>query len=470
MSEPDASAPVVPAPNALPRVLTLLDGTTFVVGAIIGSGIFLKVDTVDTALGPFGFGPIIGVWILMGLVTLSGSLAIGELAVLYPHAGGPYVYLREVYGKLVAFLWGWTEFWVVRTGSIGALACATTLYLNQIVPLSHTQQMLTAIAIVVGLSTSAILSTKGSALVQNWLTFIKVAFLGAIIVLPAAMGYADTGPGHWQPVWEPTGGTDFWKAIGVAIIAVMWPYHGWVDLAPVAEEMKDPERNVPLGLGLGLGIVAGVYVLANLSYHLMFTITEIAGTKTIAADVFQTLFGPIGAQIAAAGVMCSTLGANNATVMCGPRIYFAMARDGLLPDRLQHVHRRWQTPANAIFAQGVWAVVLIVAFFNWKAKPKDAFDALTESVVCAGLVFFSLTVAAVYILRWTQPDTPRAYRTWGYPLTPALLISVYAFAFVQLLRKTPEQIIAIAALILSGAVYYAWVTRRERRSEQAPCE
>jgi APA family basic amino acid/polyamine antiporter len=285
-----------------------------------------------------------------------------------------------------------------------------------------------------------------------------------------AMGYADTGPGHWQPVWEPTGGKDFWKAMGVAIIAVMWPYHGWVDLAPVAEEMKDPERNVPLGLGLGLGIVAAVYVLANLSYHLMFTITEIAGTKTIAADVFQTLFGPIGAKIAAAGVMCSTLGANNATVMCGPRIYFAMARDGLLPDRLQHVHRRWQTPANAIFAQGLWAVILIVAFFAWKPKPKDAFDALTDSVVCAGLVFFSLTVAAVYILRRTRPDAPRAYRTWGYPITPALLIGVYAFAFVQLLREAPGQIIAIAALILSGAVYYAWVTRRGARAEKPPID
>jgi APA family basic amino acid/polyamine antiporter len=463
MSQADVATP---APNALPRVLNLFDGTTFVVGAIIGSGIFLKVDTVDTELGPFGFGPIIGVWILMGLVTLSGSLAIGELAALYPHAGGPYVYLREVYGKLPAFLWGWTEFWVVRTGSIGALACATTLYLNQIVPLSHYQQMGVAIAIVVGLSLSAIVSTKGSAMVQNWLTFIKIAFLAAIIVLPVAMGHANTGPGHWQPVWDSSSrGAGFWEAMGVAIIAVMWPYHGWVDLAPVAEEIKDPERNVPRALGLGLGIVAGVYVLANLSYHLMFPIAEIAKTKTIAADVFQTLFGPIGAKIAAAGVMCSTLGANNATVMCGPRIYFAMARDGLLPHRLQYVHRRWQTPANAIFAQGLWAVLLLVVFFAWKPQPKDAFDGLTDSVVCAGLVFFSLTVAAVYILRWTRPDAPRAYRTWGYPITPALLIGVYAFAFVQLLRKTPEQIIAIAALILTGAVYYGWVMRSKRRTE-----
>jgi basic amino acid/polyamine antiporter, APA family len=465
MSESDAPAPVVPAPNALPRVLTLFDGTTIVVGAIIGSGIFLKVDTVDTALGPFGFGPIIGVWILMGIVTLCGSLALGELAALYPHAGGPYVYLREVYGKLTAFLWGWTEFWVVRTGSIGALACATTLYLNQIMPLSKTQQMLTAIAIVVGLSLSAILSTKGSALVQNWLTFIKVAFLAAIIVLPVAMGYADAGPGHWQPVWEPTGGSTFWSAMGVAIIAVMWPYHGWVDLAPVAEEIKDPERNVPRALGLGLGIVVAVYVLANLSYHLMFTMTQIAGTKTIAADVFQTLFGPIGAQIAAAGVMCSTLGANNATVMCGPRIYFAMARDGLLPDRLQHIHGRWQTPANAIFVQGVWAILLILAFFAWKPNPKDAFDGLTDSVVCASLVFYSLTVSAVYVLRRTRPDAPRAYHTWGYPVTPALLIAVYAFAFVRQLLDTPEQTIAITALILSGAVYYAWMTRRAAGAE-----
>uniref|UniRef100_A0A7C2NVI8 APC family permease n=1 Tax=Schlesneria paludicola TaxID=360056 RepID=A0A7C2NVI8_9PLAN len=463
MSDSPSSAPATAPVTALPRVLTLFDGTTIVVGAIIGSGIFLKVDSVDTALMPFGFGPIIGVWILMGLVTLCGSLALGELAALYPQAGGPYVYLREVYGKLPAFLWGWTEFWVVRTGSIGALACASTLYLNQIVPLTVNQQMFTAIGIVAALSLSAILSTKGSAVVQNWLTFIKVAFLAGIIVLPAVMGHADAGEGHWQPVWQSSSESSFWQAMGIAIIAVMWPYHGWIDLAPVAEEIKEPERNVARALGLGLAIVAGVYVLANLSYHLMFPMSHIAGTKTIAADVFQGLFGPWGRQLAAAGVMCSTLGANNATILCGPRIYFAMARDGLLPARLQYIHARWQTPANAILAQGVWTILLILAFFAWKKDdPKGAFDGLTDSVVCAGLVFFSMTVGAVYLLRWTRPDAPRAYRTWGYPLTPALLIGVYAFAFVRQIMDAPQQMIAIAALIASGAMYYAWATRRAR--------
>lgn len=480
MSQADAGPS---ATHALPRVLTLFDGTTIVVGAIIGSGIFLKVDKVDTALQAYGFAPIIGVWMLMGLVTLCGSLALGELAALYPHAGGPYVYLREVYGKLPAFLWGWTEFWVVRTGSIGALACATTLYLDQIVPLSQSAQMSTAIAIVVGLSLSAIVSTKGSAIVQNWLTFIKVAFLAGIIALPTLMGHADAGPGHWQPLWQPTGGTGFFAAMGAAIMAVMWPYHGWIDLAPIAEEIQEPERNVPRALGIGLGIVAGIYVLANLSYHLVFTMSEISQTKTIAADVFTVLFGPIGGKIAAAGVMCSTLGANNATVMCGPRIYFAMARDGLLPERLRHVHGRWQTPANAILAQGLWAVVLILMFFYWNDAPKaplnasaeivaeaapvarsssrvkDAFDKLTDSVVSAGLVFFSLTVGAVYVLRRTRPDVPRPYHTWGYPVTPALLIAVYTFALVQQLMSAPEQTLAIAALVATGAIYYAWVTR-----------
>jgi APA family basic amino acid/polyamine antiporter len=459
---------VAEAGPALPRVLTLFDGTTIVVGAIIGSGIFLKVDTIDGALMPFGFGPIIGVWVLMGLVTLCGSLALGELAALYPQAGGPYVYLREVYGKLPAFLWGWAEFWVVRTGSIGALAYASALYLNRIVPLTSQQQMLTAIAIVAGLSLSAILSTKGSAVVQNWLTFIKVAFLAAIIVLPVVMGHANAGEGHWQPVWRTSSDSDFWQALGIAIIAVMWPYHGWIDLASVAEEIKEPERNVARALGMGLGIVAGVYVLANLSYHLVFPMEHIAGTKTIAADVFEVLFGPVGQQVAAAGVMCSTLGANNATILCGPRIYFAMARDGLLPARLEHVHRQWQTPANAIFAQGVWTAILIVGFYVWKNDdPKGAFDALTDSVVCAGLVFFSMTVGAVYILRRTRPDAPRAYRTWGYPVTPALLIGVYAFAFVRQIMDEPQQTLAIAALIATGGLYYAWVTRRAARQRAA---
>lgn len=447
-----------PAPQTLPRVLTAWDGTAIVVGSIIGSGIFLKVGNVDAALKDFGFGPIIGVWAVVGLVTLCGSLALGELAAMFPQAGGPYLYLREAYGQLTAFLWGWTEFWVVRTGSVGALACATALYLDQVVPLTRFGQEAVAIGIVVGLSIAGVVSTRWSASLQNWFTVIKVLFLAAIIVLPVLMFRADVS--HWTPVIATSSENSFWRALGIALIAVMWPYDGWINLAPVAEDMQEPHRNVPRALAWGMTLVVTVYVLANLSYHLVLTMDQVAQTKAIASDVFQVLFGPLGAKVAALGVMCSTFGATNSNMLCGPRIYFAMARDGLLPARLNHVHTQWQTPANAIMAQGVWTVLLIVIFFAWKDDPKSAFDGLTDSVIFAGLIFYSLTVGAVYVLRRTHPETPRAYRTWGYPFTPALLIGVYLFAFVRQLWDDWQQMTAVLALMAAGVLWYAWCKRR----------
>jgi APA family basic amino acid/polyamine antiporter len=240
----------------------------------------------------------------------------------------------------------------------------------------------------------------------------------------------------------------------------MWPYDGWINLAPVAEDLREPQRNIPRALTWGMLTVITVYVLANVSYHVVLPMAEIAQTKTIAADVYQRLFGPLGASLAAVGVMCSTFGATNSNVICGPRIYLAMARDGLLPARLHHVHAAWETPANAILAQGLWTVVLIVVFYAWKSDPKAAFDGLTDAVIFAGLIFYGLTVAAVYILRRTQPHQPRPYRTWGYPWTPALLIGVYAFALTRQLIDQWRQLSFVVALIAAGIVYYSVVTRR----------
>ncbi len=459
MSEPPES------PRALPRLLSLLDGVAIVVGSMIGSGIFLKAGNVDAALMRFGIGPVLGVWLLVGLVTLCGALALAELAAMYPHAGGPYIYLREAYGRLPAFLWGWTEFWVMRSCSIGALACATALYFNQLVPLSHWGQGGLAIGIVSLLSAAGVASTRWSASIQITLTCVKLGFLGVLIVLPFVLGRADVT--LLSPVWTPTASSGFWQGLGVALIAVMWPYDGWINLAPVAEDLREPQRNIPRALTWGMLTVITVYVLANVSYHVVLPMAEIAQTKTIAADVFQRLFGPWGASFAAVGVMCSTFGATNSNVICGPRIYLAMARDGLLPARLHHVHTAWDTPANAILAQGLWTVVLIVAFYAWKADPKAAFDGLTDSVIFAGLIFYGLTVAAVYILRRTRPRQARPYRTWGYPWTPALLIGVYAFALTRQLIDQWRQLSFVVALIVAGIVYYTVVTRRAASADTA---
>src|SRR5215471_15027314 len=232
--------PSSPDPNTvrvLPRVLGPFDAVMIVVGSIIGSGVFLKASVIARDLGStYGFGPTILVWIVMGFVTLCGSLALAELAAMLPHAGGPYVYLREAYGRLPAFLWGWTEFWVVRTGSVGALSCATALYLARIVPLGHWVQGGVAIAIVIGLSVINVLSTVWGANVQNVTAVIKVAFLAGLICLPALLGH--TSASNLEPIWPETASADFLKGIGLAMVAVMWPYDGWINIAPVAEEIK----------------------------------------------------------------------------------------------------------------------------------------------------------------------------------------------------------------------------------------
>jgi basic amino acid/polyamine antiporter, APA family len=449
--------------STLPRVLGLFSAVTVVVGSIIGSGIFLKTGNVATALG--SFGPIIGVWIGVGLVTLCGSLALAELAAMVPHAGGPYVYLRLAYGRLPAFLWGWTEFWVVRTGSLGALSCATAIYLAQVVPMDRLGQEVVAIAIVIGLSIINFLSTRWGASVQNVTTVIKVGFLGAIIVLPLLMGKTEIT--NLDPIWPASTGISLWKGLGIAMVAVLWPYDGWINIAPVAEEIREPQRNLPLGLGLGMLIVIVVYVGANISYHLTLPMEHVAGSQAIAADVFQRLFGATGAKIAALGVMCSTFGAVNSNMLTGPRIYFAMARDGLLPAAICRVHGSYRTPGNAIVIQAVWTTLLLVVFYAWKDSPKDAFDGLTDSVILGGLIFYSMTVAAVYVLRRKRPDLPRPYRTWGYPITPMLLLIAYGGTLVSLLVEQWQESAGVLALIAVGTLFYAVSSRTVRARKLA---
>lgn len=449
------------APKTLPRVLGLFDATMMVVGSIIGSGIFLKVGNVDRALQQYGFLPILGVWVGVGVVTLCGSLALAELGAMYPQAGGPYLYLREAYGRLPAFLWGWTEFWVVRTGSVGALACATVIYFTELVPLPTWGQAVLAVGIVIGLSAINVFSTRWGATVQNLATVAKVVFLAGLIVLPFVLGKIE--PDYLKPTWNaPADGAisiSFWKAIGVAMIAVLWPYDGWINLGPVAEEIREPQRNVPRALTLGLAIVIVVYVGAILSYHLTLPTSHLAESATVAADVFQKLFGSMGAKIAALGVMCSTFGATNSNMITGPRIYFAIARDGLIPRWVHQIHPTRQTPANSIILQAVWTTLLVIVFYVWKDKPKDAFDGLTDSVICAGLIFYSLTVAAVYVLRITRPNVDRPYKTWGYPITPALLLVAYSGAFTSLVLAQWKETAGVIGLIAAGVVYYQFASR-----------
>ncbi|HEY0984587.1 MULTISPECIES: APC family permease [unclassified Schlesneria] len=488
MSNPETPHRV--APKTLPRVLGLVDSTALVIGSIIGSGIFLKVGKVDQALMAWGYLPIIGVWVFVGLITLCGSLALAELAAMYPQAGGPYLYLREAYGQLPAFLWGWTEFWVIRTGSVGALVCATAIYLDEFLrpsgatsyPLGHYGQFAASLIIITGLTAINIFSTRWGAAVQNVATAAKLVFLALLIGLPLLMGKMNLE--HLSPLWVsspettiapetdvavaetadsasqsgPTSRT-FLAAFGVALIAVFWPYDGWINIAPVAEEIREPQKNVPRALGIGILTVVLVYAGANLSYHLVLSMSAVANSTTLASDVFRVLFGEWGSKFAALGVCCSTFGAANSNLIAGPRIYFAASRDGLVPNYIQQVHPRYHTPANSILIQGIWTSLMIIAFYATSPNPKEVFDLITDAVICAGLIFYSLAVGAVYILRVQRPAEPRPYRTWGYPITPGLLIATYLLALIGTLIEQWDKLIWVLALIAAGIVYYALIPK-----------
>jgi basic amino acid/polyamine antiporter, APA family len=467
--------------EVLPRVLGPFDAVMIVVGSIIGSGIFLKVSNIDAKVP--SFGAIMAVWLLGGAATLSGSLSLAELAAMLPHAGGPYVYLREAYGRITAFLWGWAEFSIIRTGSLGSLACGTVIYFNKFlesleangivpqtdwVPLPHYLQAAVTIAAVLSLTWVNVIGTRSAARMQNVTAVIKVGFLLVLMLGPLIFGRWNVS--NLQPLTPSDFSPDFFKAFGLAMVAVFWPYDGWINMGPVAEEVRNPQRNVPLGLGLGVLVVMFVYVGANIGYHLCLPLNETRVSKTIAADVFETFFGRWGVMLASAGVMISMFGALNSNLLAGPRIYFAMARDGLFPRAIRQIHGRYQTPANAVLAQSGWSILQIVLAFAISKDPKGAFDVLTDFVVLGGTVFYALVVGAVIVLRRKMPDAERPYKTHLYPLTPILYLLTALFVVSSLFMQTfsPDatrvdqfKVPGFLALMAIGVVLYVIFRRLE---------
>jgi amino acid transporter len=487
---PPAPTVAQTADGALPRVLGPFDAVMLVVGSIIGSGIFLKVSNIDSHVA--SFGAIMAVWIVGGIATLCASLSLAELAAMLPHAGGPYVYLREAYGRLTAFLWGWAEFSIIRTGSLGSLACGTVIYLNAFLasamrasdpslpasytPLSHWVQCAITIAVVSFLTWINIIGTRWAARTQNLTAVIKLSFLLVLMLGPLVLGQWNFD--NLQPVAPREFSLKFVQAFGLAMVAVFWPYDGWINLGPMAEEVKEPKRNVPLGLGLGVLIVTLVYCGANVGYHFCLPLSRTTESTAIASDVFGAIFGQWGVALASAGVMISMFGALNSNLLTGPRIYFAMARDRLFPKSIGRVHLGFQTPTNAVLAQSIWSIIQILVVFSVTPNPKGAFDMLTDFVVLAGTIFYGLVVGAVIVLRFRMPRLERPYATWGYPLTPlfylavALLVvgSVTLDSVYGWIAPDPNfnrvKIPAVAVLLLAGVGLY-YLFRRWEDAEKA---
>jgi APA family basic amino acid/polyamine antiporter len=478
--------------NTLPRVLGPLEALCVVVGTVIGSGIFIVPATVARDV-PF-LGGIALVWVVGGLFSAAGALTLAELGALYPRAGGPYVYLRAAYGDLPAFLYGWTELLVIRTGAMATLAAAFARYFGQLVAApggldSRLWHAGAAVVAIVTVGAVNVLGTRAGGRLQVVGTALKVGGLLALMTLPIIVGGADSA--RLSPAWPAALGWGGVAGMLSAMVAVLWTYDGWIALTPLAEEVREPGRNLPRALIGGIALLIALYLAMTLAYHLVLPLDEVialaraaeAGAPVlIAAEYCRRLVGPGGVVAISVLVMISTFIALNGNALTGPRAYFAMARDGLSPRWLARVHPRFLTPAPAILVQSGWAIVLTIAGTSLIVTPPPAagfglpepiraawstlnrtplYDLLLTYVIFGETLFYLLAVSAVFILRARSPGLPRPYRTWGYPVTPALYILASLLLAGSMLRQTPVQSCAGLGIIALGGPTY-WLFFRKR--------
>jgi amino acid transporter len=482
--------PNVSHPSELARVLGPVAAIAIVVGTVIGSGVFKKPQIIAEKV-PFT-GPTAILWILGGLLTLLGALAYAEVAVLYPRAGGNFVFLREAYGRLPSFLYGWIEFLVIRAGSIAALATVFTESFHELFrdpglqgalgmepgsELGFWPQRLLTIATLGVLTLVNARGTRWGGGLQVFLTLVKVASLLAIVALPflffmkPSPGGVQASRANLNPVWPQPWSTALLSGVGTAFLGVLWAFHGWMSITPVAEEVRRPQRNLPLALLGGVGILTALYLGANLAYNLVIPQADMAILKdrTVAAEFGRRLFGSAGAALAAAAVMISVFGALNGNLLAGPRVLYAMGEDRLAPRALAAVHTRFGTPAVAIVVLGIWSalLVLVVAILtqmNLLEPNKSHFDRLTDFAMFAAVLFETMAVLSIFVFRRRRPDAERPYRCLGYPVVPALYVVLPAFILVNTLIMEPvEALAALGFTAAGGLVYFVF---RLNRSNQ----
>ncbi len=443
----------VDAPSRLARRLGFWGSVGVVIGITIGSGIF---RTPGVIAGRVPDPPLmLGVWALGGLLAACGALSIAELAAAFPYAGGLYVYIREGWGRLAAFLFGWAELTLIRASSIGAVATVFAEYLLRSVGVDPTAapdlvHYLAAAAIVV----AAAVNVRGVGAAASLVGIATLAKYGALVAL-VALAFALGGPrGASVAHFGSTGATVPAAAFGLALISVLWAYDGFMDLSFAAGEVKDPQRTLPRALATGVAAIIAIYLLANLAYLYVVPVDRLARSPLIAADTMAALVGPTGVTFVSVVVMISTFGTLNAIMLSQPRIFFAMADDGLLFRAIGQVHPRFRTPHAAIVLTAALGVGFVLT---------RTFEQLADTFVLAIWPFYALSVAAVYRLRRRRPDLPRPYRVLGYPVVPLMFIVGALYLVGNACVSEPVWTGVVFAVILAGApVYWATVGRAGR--------
>ncbi|HEY7769844.1 APC family permease [Longimicrobium sp.] len=472
-----------PEDAGLRQGLSLLDAVMLVAGSMIGSGIFIV--SADIARNMGSAGGLIAVWVASGLMTLAAALSYGELAAAMPHAGGQYVFLREGLGRMPGFLYGWTLFMVIQTGTIAAVAVAFSKFLGVFFPavspdvfagikgiqmpggaidLGLSNQRLVGIVIIALLTWVNLRGLREAKWIQTSFTIAKTGALAALILLGITLGrnagaIAENFGNFWQ---GSPGGTPvsvmgiaiplIVTAFGSAMVGSLFSSDAWNNVTFAAAEVRQPERNLPLALALGTGLVTVLYVLANLAYLSVLSLNEIktAPQERVGTLALEHMFGPVGQYLMAGAILVSTFGCINGLILAGARVYFAMARDGLFFARAGDLNRNG-VPAWALVAQGVWTALLTLT---------GTYGQLLDYVIFAALLFYVLTMFALFSLRRKQPDLPRPYKAFGYPVVPALYaFSAFAVAAILLVAKPVYSFSGLILVLLGIPVYYIWERR-----------
>lgn len=445
------------------RGLKLADATSLVIGTIIGTGIFLKTTVMTQQLGSPEW--VLLAWVAAGLLSLAGALSYAELGGMLPKAGGEYVYLRESYGNFPAFLYGWMRFAVGSTGSIAGLGVGFAIFLTALLELNtHFYQttlklfggelgwqfgwsQIVAISAIMTFSLMNCAGVMFGGKIQTILTISKV--LGIAVIVVGVFLFTKSVSWDTLATELRTKDLTFIQAFGAAMLAALWAYDGWNNMPMAAGEIEKPERNVPRALFVGMFVVIVVYLLTNLAYFHALPVSEIATaneTNPVATKAVTTFLGDMGATFVTIAIMISILGALNGSILTGARVPYAMAENGLFPKSQAKLSKKTNVPAAAIMLQAVWASVIALM---------GTFDQITNYAVFSMWIFYILTTSAVFILRKKMPDTPRPYKTLGYPVTPLIFILVGVWLLINTLQTSPfEAIVGLILISLGIPVYF----------------
>jgi basic amino acid/polyamine antiporter, APA family len=448
--------------TSLVRGLSLLDSVLLLAGGIIGSSIFL---TAKDIAGPLPHPTLFMlVWVMGALISMCAAFAFAELGSMFPDSGGQYVYLREAFGDLVAFLYGWMLFAVANGGTIAALSVASAAYLSAIFPaISEQHVVLTAAGItltrthiagliaIVFVTWMNVIGLRKGAVLQNVATWAKFIAMGAFVILGLAIGKGNWGNFSWHG--EHAGLTmglsmnQLISALGIGLIAVFWAYDGWVYITWVAGEVKEPRRNVPRAMVLGIIVVAVVYLAMNMTYIYAMPLSEVAKHETIAAAAAEAMFSPRAANWLSVVIALACFGAMASCTLSGARVYYAMARDGVFFERMAQVHPKWRTPAFSLIGQAVWACLLTVS---------GRYDQLYTYVIYGMVLSYTLTVIGMFVLRWKRPEIPRPYRCTGYPWLPAIYVLLGTWWTINTIVERPKEALAGTIIVLLGVPGYLY--------------